>query len=293
MARFLDQQKQMAFFYAEQDAACYDDTVELTQPSYWQLHDTIVDLFRYHFGAWTTERAAAVRCSVLDVGCGTGVEGFRLLDAFPSIHLLGADFCQPMLEQFERKLAAKYGTAEWPSKCTLSLLDILDDGLNAGTILSSLPQGAPELKAIVTAFALHHYTAEEKLRAYRLFFDLLPAGGLLVYGDLFSYESPTVASYAQLHEERWILDSFSNPNEEVRGRLGEMAKNTEVLRELWIEHLRRYNLPTPIEHGWTRPHGSSNGAPAESEVLLLRSAGFVEIACPYRYFQAGIIWAKK
>ena len=72
MARFLDKQKQMAFFYAEQDAACYDDTVELTQPFYWQFHDTIVDLFRYHFDAWTTERAAAVGCSVLDVGCGTG-----------------------------------------------------------------------------------------------------------------------------------------------------------------------------------------------------------------------------
>jgi SAM-dependent methyltransferase len=292
MARFVDNQKQMAFFYAEQDAACYDDTVEMTQRFYWQFHDVIADLFRYHFDAWTPETAASVVGSVLDVGCGTGVEALRLLDAFPSIHLIGLDFCQPMLEQLERKLIAKYGTTEWRRRCTLSLVDILDERLRAETVLAVVPRVRGELQAIVTAFALHHYTAEDKLRAYRLFFDLLPPGGLLVQGDLFSFESPTLASYAQVHEERWIVDRFSHPGEEVRVALGTMAKTTEELQALWIEHLRKYNHPLAIEQGWSRDV-TRDATPIDSEVQLLRSAGFLEIGCPYRYFQAGVLWARR
>jgi SAM-dependent methyltransferase len=275
------------------EAEIYDDTVEFTQPFYGQFHDVIIDLLKYHFESWDQDRAKLVNCVILDVGCGTGIEGIRILETFSSIHLVALDFCQPMLEMFERKLVARYGSDEWRRKCTMALIDILDEELKPSNVLSFLPRDSADLQAIVTAFALHHYTAEEKLRAYRLFYDLLPPSGLFVYGDLFSYESPTLTSYAQLHEERWILDSFSNPHEEVKLRHGVMAKSAEELRTLWIEHLRKYNIPLPIENSWTSPMLTGDEASIGSEVNLLRTAGFAEIGCPYRYFQAGVIWARK
>ena len=292
MSRLPDEKRRKAFFYAEQDAFCYDDVLELTQPFYWQFHDVILDLFRYHFDSWAPGRNTSVQCSVLDVGCGTGVEGLRLLDAFPALHLIGLDFCQPMLDQFERKLAARYGT-EWRRRCTLSLRDILDEELDTEGLRALLPANASGIQAIVTAFALHHYGPEEKLRAYRLFFDLLPPGGLFVYGDLFSYESTTLADYAQEHEERWILQNFSDSDEGLKSRLREIGKEAGELRSLWIDHLRTYNVPLAIECGWSQNQTGGEPVSGSSELHLLRSAGFREIGCPYRYFQAGVLWARK
>lgn len=96
---------------------------------------------------------------------------------------------------------------------------------------------------------------------------------MLVYGDLFSYESQKLASYARASEERWILESFSNPSEEVKVSVGEMEKSTEELRELWTEHLRTYNIPLPIEEGWSSLRETGSEALIDGEVGFLRSAG--------------------
>jgi hypothetical protein len=147
--------------------------------------------------------------------------------------------------------------------------------------------------AIVTVFALHHYTAKEKGIMYKRFADALCPNGLFLNGDLFSYESPLLAKYSQNRGEKWITDQFAAMDAETRPPIGTVQKTFVDICQQWIEHLRTHNIPLPLEHGWAQNPMTMPKLIEESEVQLLKIAGFSEIGCPYRYFQAGIAWARK
>ena len=295
MTRFSDDEKNLAFFYAEQDAAAYDDIVEHTQCLYWQLHDTIIQLLRYHFSRSHADLTSSSPCTILDIGCGTGSEGIRILEAFPSSHILGLDFSQPMLDQFRNKLRKRYGSEGWQARCTLLCADILAEEPLSTRWLESTYQSTTlgRIAAVVTVFALHHYGPDEKLRVYKQLFDLLPPGGLFLNGDLFSYESRIMAENAQTDEELWISHQFSRLDPKFEAALVKTGRTSEEMQAIWIEHLRKYNVPLTIEEGWSLSQSASQPNGTIGEVRLLRAAGFQDIACPYRYFQSGILWARK
>lgn len=102
--------------------------------------------------------------SLLDLGCGTGLELEAVFERFPEIQVTGIDLTQAMLD----KLTQKYGNR----RLTLVCGDY-----------SSVDFGVGRYDAAISFQTLHHFTHEEKLRLYRRVFQSLLPGGVYVEAD--------------------------------------------------------------------------------------------------------------
>ncbi|MBI1979830.1 MAG: class I SAM-dependent methyltransferase [Elusimicrobia bacterium] len=282
MRRMSGQKTGAAFFYAQKEAAIYDETVELTQPLYCLLHTTMLDLLRYHFDAWDGDRAGQVRGAILDAGCGTGAEGMAVLTAFPNIHLVAVDFSQRMLDKFRSKLVSRFGPSNFKERCSIVRADLLGQKATADAMhdLIANRYGSVAYRAVVTAFTLHHLTYNQKKLLYHRFYDVLEPGGLFLNGDLFSYRSSLLAQCSHRHGERWIVKQFTHPDPDLKPKAAALGERRGELLKLWLNHLRIYNKPLPVED-------------FQGEAALLNDIGFAQVGCPFRYFQAGILWARK
>jgi SAM-dependent methyltransferase len=283
--------KERAFFYAEEEAATYDVAAQLTQPQYHLLHSAMVELLAYHF---RKKPPRTVRGSILDLGCGTGVEALGVAAAFPEVTVVAVDFSQPMLDVCAKEFQRQYG-ARSPERCKLARIDLLGEDATGPSFLRLLPS-KPRPRtylAVITAFTFHHFTMTQKRRLYLAVFDILAPGGLFLNGDLFLHQSKTLAGVVLEHTERWIERQFSDPNAEFAKNARALGARTLELKEKWLEHVRRYNCPTPMEGpSWAAQERRNVGA-ATGDVETLRQVGFAEVGCPFRYFQEGIVWARK
>lgn len=295
MKKLTDDQKQEAFFYAEEEASLYDDTVELTQPKYLQLHDTMIELLEYYFDDVDKKRADEVQCCILDAGCGTGMEGLAVLKTFPNIHIVAIDFSQPMLDEFQKKTIHHIGQESFDQRCTFVYADLMGAETNVDRLRSFLPAQyqSSGYRAVITALALHHLTLNEKKQLYRRFYEILEPGGLFLNGDLFSYQSQTLTLYAQQHIENWNIRQFTNPEPQYKNSVGAIADKREYLLKTWLDHLRRFNIPQAIESPRPELKTSKGDGLVSGESDLLYDIGFSEVGCPFQYFQGGILWAKK
>ena len=289
-----EEQRRQAFFYAQEgEAELYDDIVDLTQRDYREAHRAIVDLLRYHFTSEGDPSPAEVAGSILDAGCGTGIEGISILSAFPRIRLVGLDFNPAMLSRFTENYRSRFGAVPDERRCLLACVDLLSDAALAPNLRQYLPPGSGPTcyRAVVTAFALHHCTADEKKRIYSQFWSLLPPGGLFLNADLFAYRSAALDRHARNDLEGWIVREFARPSQDVVRRIQAAGQASETLRDRFIEHIRNYNAPLPVEPA---PRSSTGEVLAQrGEMDLLSEVGFREISCPYRYYQCGILWATK
>ncbi len=102
--------------------------------------------------------------SLLDLGCGTGLELSPIFRRFPYLSVTGMDMTQAMLDA----LSAKY-----PNKA-LRLI--------CGDYTSAAFEGAP-FDAAVSFETMHHLTEEEKLPLYRRIAAALAPSGVYIEGD--------------------------------------------------------------------------------------------------------------
>ncbi|HUJ10516.1 MAG TPA: class I SAM-dependent methyltransferase [Verrucomicrobiae bacterium] len=112
----------------------------------------------------------------LDLGCGDGILGAAILEAFPKASGLFVDFSKPMLEACRARLARKHVT-------TL----LLDYG-NPGWIEEVLPQGP--FDAIVSGYSIHHQPDKRKQSLYREIYRLLALNGWFVNLEHVASTSP-------------------------------------------------------------------------------------------------------
>lgn len=106
-------------------------------------------------------------CSLLDLGCGTGLELEEYFLLNPSANVTGIDLSQGMLSRLQKKFADKNITA----------------------ILGSyfdVPLGKDVFDAAVSVESLHHFTKEEKIRLYSKLHTALKTNGYFVLTDYFS-----------------------------------------------------------------------------------------------------------
>lgn len=101
--------------------------------------------------------------SLLDLGCGTGLELIRLFEKYPSVYVTGIDLSQKMLE----KLKLKY-----PDK-NINLL--------CGSYFD-IPFGNG-YDVVLSTYSLHHFNQEEKLFLYRKIHTSLSENGIFIEGD--------------------------------------------------------------------------------------------------------------
>jgi putative AdoMet-dependent methyltransferase len=159
-------------FNHDEDAAGYDvDVVDESNPIRAGYRATL---------DWVAERAA-IRAdeTVLDLGVGTGNLAARL----PGCRrLVGVDVSERMLEQANGKLGPTVELVQ------ADLLEVLAGPSGAATDLD----GSDNLDVIVSTYAIHHLTADEKETLIVAAAQRLAPGGRFVVGDLMAAGRATV-----------------------------------------------------------------------------------------------------
>ncbi|MCL4803267.1 MAG: class I SAM-dependent methyltransferase [Anaerolineae bacterium] len=192
---------------------------------------------------------------ILDLGCGDGILGHALLDAFTHNQPKGifADFSKPMLDAARSRLVGyeatfleiDYARPDWVSKVSQ---------------LGDLGGIRPDV--VVSGFSIHHQSDERKHAVYREIFDLLSPGGIFL-----NLEHVASAS-------RWGEEQFE---------------------EYFIDSLHHYHAPfgkTRTEVAadfYHRPDKIANIlAPVEVQCEWLREIGYGKVDCFLKVFELAL-----
>ena len=131
-------------------------------------------------------------CTVLDLGCGTGLELEFYFERNPNAAVTGIDLSRGMLDALARK---------FPDKA-LTLIP--------GSYFS-VPLGTACYDAAVSVESLHHFTKEEKTELYRSLRNALKDGGWFILTDYFAHEDAfeafCFAERERLKAEQGIADA--------------------------------------------------------------------------------------
>lgn len=129
--------------------------------------------------------------SILDLGCGTGLELGYYFETVPTAQITGIDLAPGMLDALRKK---------FPDK-SLTLI--------AGSYFD-VPLEECAFDAAVSVESLHHFTKEEKIPLYRKVWKALKPGGFLILTDYFAAsdedEGSRRAAFLRLKEEQGIQD---------------------------------------------------------------------------------------
>lgn len=264
------------FFYAMNEAGMYDTTIEWVAPYYHLMHEMMLRLAVE--SVQIIAKAPSKPLLALDIGSGTGAEAISLLKKIPDLHLIGLDLCGPMNQLFKEK-----ATKATVSKDRYRLIeaDIVDPAAK-DTIRALLHEafGADDFQLIISAFTIHHIEKEQKAQVFRMIHDLLEPGGVFLFGDLFNYadESSWLTETIFTWEVDRIVSNFKQAAEDADHK-GDTYRG-EQLRSLegkWVSHYMNDNKLDGVT----------------TQLSLLRDAGFSEVGNPFRYWQVGLIWARK
>lgn len=275
----MDSNKQIEkkYFYALTEAQEYDATIRLTVPLYDLLHQTIIDILKYHFGYWESNaKLKQPKGLVLDVGAGSGVESMSILKEFNELKVLAVDMAAPMKTAFEENYN-KYIGGDINERVQYWVEDIFNcDFLKLNTFLNNNFQGLKRQVA-VSAYCIHHFKLEKKREIYQKMYDFLDNGGILINLDLFNYESKQISKYAHHFDIEFIKNEFDNPSEAfIESRKLPMEVRMDF-KEKWVVHMEQDNILDTVE----------------SQITILKEIGFSNVECVAKYFQQGLIIATK
>ena len=183
----------------------------------------------------------AAEITILDIGTGTGFLAAHLLEIFPRAQVIAVDGAAAMMQQAQARLGHKSRQLTWK---ICSFQELAKDNT------------LPALDAVVSSFALHHLSADEKLELYRALLPKLRAGGWLVNADIL------VASHRDL-ETRFQTLRQLGIQQRLRTQTGEEKSLTVIAAEL--AELEKTDGDQPL--------------PLDIDLSLLRQAGFRAVDC--------------
>lgn len=129
--------------------------------------------------------------TVLDLGCGTGLELEEYFKLKPTAKITGIDLSEGMLNALRKKFADK--------EITLIKGSYFD-----------VPFGENKFDAAVSVESLHHFTKEEKIPLYKKLHSSLKEDGYFILTDYFApddeYETFYRKEFIRLKKEQGIRD---------------------------------------------------------------------------------------
>jgi SAM-dependent methyltransferase len=218
--------------------------------------------------------------AILDLGCGDGILGHALADAFainrPAIVL--ADFSPAMLAAARERINSRvppgaqavslskegHGVTQRSTEFHLICVDYADGNWPQLVTAPPLPT---YYDVIVSGFSIHHQSDVVKRRIYADIHDLLAPGGLFL--NLEHVASAT----------RWVETQFE---------------------AYFIDALYRYHAPQGKTRGqvaadfYHRPDKDANRlAPVETQLRWLRELGFNHVDCFFKVFELALFGGVK
>jgi tRNA (cmo5U34)-methyltransferase len=191
---------------------------------------------------------------ILDLGCGDGILGRLLLDEHPAVHVIFADFSEPMLERLRNRIGTdnraaviniNFATSAWTKEIELE----------------------KPFDIIVSGFAIHHLPDERKRELYAEIFCLLSKGGIFLNLDQVSSATPSISK---------LFDGFFLENIE---RFHTNARPDITMHE--------------IEEAYYRDKKENIPAPVETQCRWLRDMGFQDVDCFFKTFELALFGGRK
>ena len=263
------------FFFAMEDVEYYDDTIGMTVPHYSLIIQTLIDIIKYHY--ITVKKSDRVNGIILDVGAGTGKESLSVLKNFDYLKVLAVDLCAPMKHVFDDNYKLLFGD-KLEKRYRYIVSDINEISVSDDSVITYLLENNRKgCSVVMSAYCIHHFTLKQKEEVYKKMFEFLEPGGILINMDLFNYESMGVRNYAHQFDLRYIKDQFESPTGE--NKVGEHIPISirKRLRDKWVSHMQNDNVLDSVE----------------SQLQILKNIGYNSVECIFKYWQQGIIIAKK
>jgi SAM-dependent methyltransferase len=190
---------------------------------------------------------------VLDLGCGPGSLGIRLLARLPEAEVVGAD-ADPV--------TLALGRAVYADRIRFVTTDLREPGWAEGLGLDRQPD------AVVSTTALHWLSKPNLERLYADLAALLRPGGLFLNGDQFRDESPVLAQLEKAIPELEYDRRFPDGHDEKWQEWWDAAATDPILGPLVAE--RAALFPGSSHH-------IDESDLLSTHVGALRDAGFAEI----------------
>jgi SAM-dependent methyltransferase len=192
--------------------------------------------------------------AILDLGCGDGILGHALLNAYaarPTVVL--ADFSPPMLDAARARFDGSNAAVHY------ALVDYANNDWVALVTDPPLPQ---RYDVIVSGFSVHHQPDVIKRRIYADIHDLLAPGGIFL-----NLEHVASASrWGEVQFEAYFIDAlyrYHAPRGKTRGQVA-----------------------ADFYH---RPDKDANRlAPLELQLRWLREIGFLHVDCFFKVFELAL-----
>ncbi|MGC0362483.1 SAM-dependent methyltransferase [Rhodococcus sp. 27YEA15] len=226
-----------------------------------QRFDVILDTLELH--------CAENPFTVVDLACGPGSLGVRILDRFTDASVIGIDH-DPMLLELARR-----STTRFDDRLTLLDADLLDTNW-ADAI--DVP-----VHAMVSTTALHWLLPHQLVELYRQVCDVLTPGGVLLNGDHFRFDSrtPVARRWAARHDEQTQHTSFSG-GAPTWDAWWETVRAVPGIDALVAERERRFA-------GRDAPPTTA----VDFHVAALNQAGFSESGTVWQFFDDYVVYGVK
>lgn len=224
------------------------------------------------FGAMldALELAVGTDFTAVDLACGPGSLGKRILDRFPDARVVALDH-DPMLLELGREHLAGYGDRIRFVDADLTDLHWPD---RVGDELDGPPRAA------VSTTALHWLLPGQLLDVYGQVRTLLAPGGVLLNGDHFRFDgrSVHVASWSARHDSATQERGFAAGADEW---------------DAWWDLLRAHPRIGALHDERTRRFAGRDASPpttVEFQLAALRQAGFVESGTLWQLFDDYVVY---
>jgi ubiquinone/menaquinone biosynthesis C-methylase UbiE len=181
MTRAGEERRRVEAYELRERVARYDADMDIMHPNRTKMIDVALEVLPF-------EREKPIEA--LDLGVGTGYFSARLLEAYPEATVEGLDGAEAMLEVARARLGAD-------DRVTLQRGDF--------TQLERLVAEQQAFDVIVSSYALHHLSREEKVAVARQAVGLLRPGGWLLNADIFAAETPALERTVQDIRVRGIV----------------------------------------------------------------------------------------
>ncbi len=191
----------------------------------------------------------------LDLGCGDGILGRAIFSAFPDSYGVFADFYEPMLKAAAKKLGAGKN----------SYLLATSDFSNDDWVLA-VNNNVP-FDLVVSGLAIHHQPDERKKKIYEGIYELLKPGGIFLHLE-----------HVRLNSN-WATNMFKENLHDLLYEFQKSEGGTKSKDEVVKEFNKRQD--------------SNILAPVETQCEWLRSIGFEQVDCFFKYFELAILGGLK
>jgi len=226
--------------------AAYDAKMEIMHPNRRKMAEIVGAMLPFPTEAEIT---------LLDLGTGTGFLAAHLLEIFPRAQVIAVDGATAMVQQAQARLGDKSRQLTWK---TCSFQELAKNG------------DLPELDAVVSSFALHHLSADEKLVLYRALLPKLRDRGWFVNADIL------IASHIDI-EARFQTLRQLGIQQRLREQTGEEKNLPAIAAEL--AELEKQDGDRPLQ--------------LDIDLSLLRQAGFRAVDCFWKETREAVWGGKK